>query len=108
MPNSNPNQNGKNPGWGCPTDQPDPTDLACTTMATANAMNPSAVRISARRIGVPRDRYRLLMGLSKPPLVIRSRCSALASSSHFRNDDPVMNCPFKQLSTIYFCQSEYC
>jgi len=39
MPNSDPNQNGKNPGWGCPTDHPDPTDLACTTIAIANAMN---------------------------------------------------------------------
>src|SRR2546428_1503235 len=53
IPSSNPSQNGKNPGWGCPTDQPDPTDLACTTIAIANAMKPSAVRISARRTIAP-------------------------------------------------------
>src|SRR2546428_10657586 len=104
MPNSNPSQNGKNPGWGCPTDQPDPTDLACTTIAIANAMNPSAVRISTRRMSVPGDLYRLLMGLSKPPLIIRSLWRALASSSHLMNGGALLNCPPDALSSVYFCQ----
>src|SRR5207245_3025919 len=68
MPNSNPSQNGKNPGWGCPTDQPDPTDLACTTIAIANAMNPSAVRISARRMSVPRGSLPLADGTEQAAL----------------------------------------